>query len=325
MFRVRAIQVEHGDALLVSYGDPERPMHLLIDGGPSGSRRVLVEVLQSQCVGGKLVLEALVVTHYDLDHINGVIELLGDLPTWLEIRDVWFNGRQHLPDTDSLGSAQGDQLKLLIERLQLNWNGQAPGRTRSADEVRAAAIQQSSRIAPLTGGLVVKVLSPDLPALQALAQAWVSSDPPSDDSRLGDELGRKDKWPPKPFHTYPTRSTVDDSIPNRSSIALMLEYEGKRVILAADAHAKVIKDGIGQHLPGGGSVDLLKVSHHGSKRNTDYELLASFACKKFLITTNGSVHMHPDHELIARLVKGGGSTLVFNYGTGTWPGQWHNC
>lgn len=327
MFRVKAIQVEHGDSLLVSYGHPEQPRHLLVDGGPSGSRRVLVEVLQSQCVGGKLLLEALVITHYDLDHINGVIELLGDLPTWLEIGDVWFNGRQHMPDTDNLGSAQGDQLKLIIERLSLKWNGQYPaeaGRPRSADEVRAAAIQQSSCIAPLEGGLVVKVLSPDPAALKAVAQAWVGSDPPSDASRPGDELGRQDKWPPNAFRSYLKRSAADDSIPNRSSIALMLEFEGKRVILAADAYAKVIKDGLSQHLPDGGSVNLLKVSHHGSKRNTDSELLTSIACTKFLITTSGSVHMHPDHAMIARLVLGGNSTLVFNYGSDKWPGKWIN-
>lgn len=324
MFRVRAIQVEHGDALLVSYGDPERPRHLLVDGGPSGSRQVLVDALQSQCVDGKLLLEALVITHYDLDHINGVIELLGDLPSWMEIGDVWFNGRLHLPDTDSLGSAQGDQLKLLIEHLRLKWNGQEAGRPRSTDEVRAVAIQQSSCIAPLKGGLIVKVLSPDPAALQALAKAWVDCDPPSDDSRPADELGRQDNWPPKPFRSYPSHSAADDSIPNRSSIALMLEFEGKRVILAADACAKVIRNGLDQHLHCGDSVDLLKVSHHGSKRNTDCELLASIACTKFLITTNGSVHMHPDHALIARLVTGGNSTLVFNYGADSWPGKWRN-
>ena len=328
MFRVRAMQVAHGDALLVSYGDPGRPRHLLVDGGPRGSRQVLIDVLQGQCVDGKLRLEALVITHYDLDHIEGVIELLSDLPSWLEIADVWFNGRPHLPDIDRLGAAHGDRLGLLIERLRLKWNGQEPAEAgqhpRSADEVRGAAIQQSTCLAPLEGGLVVKVLSPDADALRALAQAWIGAHPPRDDARPGDELGRKDTWPPKPFRAYPAGSPADDSVPNRSSIALLLEYEDKRVILAADAHAKVMKAGLERHLPAGASVDLLKVSHHGSHRNTDPALLSSFECKKFLITTDGSVHGHPDHALIARLVGGGGSTLVFNHGTGTWPGRWQD-
>ncbi|WP_154671132.1 hypothetical protein [Paraburkholderia mimosarum] len=50
MFRIKAIQAEHGDALLVSYGDPERPRHVLVDGGPAGTRDTLLALLKKECI-----------------------------------------------------------------------------------------------------------------------------------------------------------------------------------------------------------------------------------------------------------------------------------
>lgn len=94
MFRIRAIQVEHGDSLLISYGDDKQPRHLLVDGGPSESSDTLESVLNDVRRGQRLKLEVLVVTHYDLDHIQGVIRLLEKNPDWLDIQEIW--GSSHL-------------------------------------------------------------------------------------------------------------------------------------------------------------------------------------------------------------------------------------
>ena len=49
-------------------------------------------------------------------------------------------------------------------------------------------------------------------------------------------------------------------------------------------------------------VDIVKVSHHGSKDNTSNELLELIECNKFLISTDGKQHGHPDKEALARII-----------------------
>lgn len=322
MFRVRAIQVEHGDSLLVSYGDTDRLRHLLIDGGPAGSAEVLRSILNDERgADERLRLEALVITHYDLDHIEGVIELLSNMPPWLDIADIWFNGRRHLPDRDKLGPRDGDILTRLID-------GKFPWNTRFSGDVAGAlgTIEQACPSISLDGGLEVRVLSPDRTRLLALASAWRSDtfSGVDKDSKPRDTLGRSDVWPPKAFNATQTRFVPDESIPNGSSIALLLTFEGKRVLLASDAFSEVVKAGLELHLTPGTPVDLLKVSHHGSKANTDPELLKMIKCKKFLISTSGKIHKHPDHALIARLIsKLDEPEIFFNYGV-DWPGYWRS-
>lgn len=322
MFRVRAIQVEHGDALLVSYGTPEHPRHLLVDGGPSESTETLLDVLEEACVDGVLKLEALVVTHYDLDHIQGVIALLEKLPPWLEIEDVWFNGYHHLGATDALGSKQGDALSALIRDLGLPWNKYFK---KGGVDSAGRAIVQNPKAVALPGGLEIRVLSPDQSGLSALKKAWKNpAVPPSEPEDVpGDALGCGDSWPPKEFSaTRVHLFTSDRSIPNQSSIALHLTFDSKHVLLAGDAFAGVVTAGLGLNGPSEVSFDLLKVSHHGSKGNTHMALLSLIRCKRFLISTNGKSHMHPDHELIERLVADSRNPeIIFNYDTG-WSGKW---
>lgn len=324
MFRVRAIQVDHGDSLLVSYGSQERPFHLLIDGGPSGSLTTLLDVLRRARVDGRLRLEALIVTHYDLDHIQGIIELLTEIPSWLEIRDVWFNGHHHLAPEDTLGPGEGDTLSKLIRNKHLPWNVEF---RRSEGDVDGGPVEQSVKGFTLDGDLWVNILSPDAQGLQALAQKWPKADLPPDDSSStpSDLLGRGDEWPPRAFsRTRVGHFHSDTSVPNRSSIALLLTYGKKRALLAADAFSDVVKAGLALHLRAGEAIDLLKVSHHGSKGNTDRQLLDVLGCNRFLISTSGSRHKHPDHDLIERLVADyNDPEIIFNYGVG-WPANWHD-
>ena len=62
-------------------------------------------------------------------------------------------------------------------------------------------------------------------------------------------------------------------------------------------------------------MDLLKVSHHGSRYTTSLELIQKLACQRYVISTNGSIFKHPDQEAIARVVIGsrGSAQLYFNY------------
>lgn len=315
-FEVKLIQAGHGDAILVSYGhNPTR--HILIDGGPASSLPTLIEVLAASRTNGVLILETLVVTHYDFDHIGGIIALLEQMPDWLTINDVWFNGHKHLLPRDSLGPQHSEALADLIVGLNLSWNKALQGHAIHA---------RSTGSVDLPGGMSIRVLSPTAKELAALAKQSAAGLLSNDDSVPRDKLGHQDAWPPPPFSSLlAMRSPPDKSASNASSIALLLSYAKKQVLLTGDAHAEVICGSLEHYWPKQKlKLDLLKVSHHGSQANTSADFLRTIECKRFAVSTNGKIQAHPDQVLIARII---GSTynpeLIFNYAT-LWTHRWLN-
>lgn len=111
----------------------------------------------------------------------------------------------------------------------------------------------------------------------------------------------------------------DAGAPNGTSIALLAEFGGAAVLLAADAHAPVLVTSIQALLRKRGAsrlkLDAFKVSHHGSQNNVSSELIRLLECRQYLVSTNGDHFRHPDRQAIARILKHGGArpTLVFNY------------
>jgi hypothetical protein len=64
------------------------------------------------------------------------------------------------------------------------------------------------------------------------------------------------------------------------------------------------------------SIDVVKLSHHGSRANVTQDLLRAVDTRHFVFSTNNSYFRHPNAEAIARVILGGGKpTLWFNYDT----------
>jgi beta-lactamase superfamily II metal-dependent hydrolase len=309
MFELFSLQAEHGDAMLIRYGDTTAPYYVMVDGGPSGTAKTIIEVLDSwRADKDRLRLEALVVTHYDLDHIEGIIELLENKPTWLEVKDIWFNGLRHLIPADLMGPAEGNRLSQLIEG-KYSWNGVFGNRS-----VRLSGVEP----VVLDGGMKVWVLSPTTLQLRDLSNAWRSDKLKARDDNMSvaaDLLGRKDTWPPGKFTAVAnTKPSKDASVPNGSSIALMLEFGAKKLLLAGDAYSDVVENGIKTCWKSPPNVELCKLSHHGSQANTSPALLKAIHCRRFLISTSGKIHRHPDHALVARLLAHTvRPEIIFNY------------
>ncbi|WP_323688250.1 ComEC/Rec2 family competence protein [Rhizobium sp. AN69] len=304
MFTIKAIQADYGDSLFVAYGPNQQDLrYVLIDGELLTQPATSWRSWPSTRSRDRLRLEALVVTHYDFDHIGGIIELLKEPPSWLEIADVWFNGRKHLIKTDVLGSEDGDMLSKQLEGRH-PWNSAFGGK----------AIKSGAGKITLEGGLDVWVVSPDQPRLTKLAAAW-----PKVTDRVekpADVLGATDVWPPGAFTAVASRPfKKDTSVANGSSIALMLGFGGKLALLTGDAHPDVVLKGITIHWPSDRpKVSLLKLSHHGSKGNTSEQLLKAIECDRYLISTNGDRFKHPDVTLFARILKVRKNPIfLFNY------------
>lgn len=321
MFEIEMMPAAFGDSILVRYGSRTAPHHVLIDGGLEGNWRSLRDRLAS--IGTPCPLDLLVITHIDKDHIGGVVRLLEEAPGAIAPRDVWFNGKAQLEAVDDrFGVAQGERLSERIAELRLPHNLAFDGGPVLVPD--HGALPRKT----LPGGAVITLLSPGPGQLRRLLVDWERA---LNEARLKADgsLGPDDEAPPVTDTPTPDDrlgDTVreladgefeeDDTRPNGSSIAFAFEWDGRRVLFGADAFPSVLRRSIermGEDRP---RFDAFKVSHHGSRANTDVDLLASMRCPAFLVSTNGASYGHPDDDTIARILIHGqpsAKRLFFNY------------
>lgn len=95
--------------------------------------------------------------------------------------------------------------------------------------------------------------------------------------------------------------------PNLASLMLLLEEDGRRVVLTGDGHHREVARGLelAGVLPadgGGGHVDVLKVQHHGSEHNIDRDFARRLTADHYVFCGNGK-HENPDLCVLRALAE----------------------
>jgi len=318
MFSIHMFPAGHGDCLWIEYGDPAAPHRVLIDGGVKETFADQLKPRIADLAPEDRHFELFVLTHIDADHIEGAIELIQDRSLSVSYGDVWFNGWHHLP-ADQLSPRQGMEFSAAIRERDLPWNAAFDGNAVMVDEQQPTMPERT-----LPGGLKLTLLSPTTKMLIRLKRVW---DAELRRSGLLEDwerefLGTEEEGDPTESMDIDalaeSRFKADGSKPNGSSIALLAEWEGRRVLLAGDAYAPVLRESVRLLARQRGedrlALDAFKLPHHGSAKNLDNRLLAALTCPDYLISTNGDRFHHPDHKAIARILKHGGANpcLRFN-------------
>ena len=327
MFTIEMLEANEGDALWIEYGDPGRPHRMLIDCGYKSTYR---QVLKRFDADPKLRLELFVLTHIDGDHIAGSVPFISDARiTKTNVREVWFNSRNHLGD--KMGAEQAEYFTHHLVDKGFAWNKKFGGQSVVIEDRAALAVHEFA-------GLKLTLLSPTRRELRELARNWDTElervmkgknvKSVKDLVAIGSPTLAPDRMGDKPnvAKLAATEFDPDPEKPNGSSIAFLAEFKDnfdggreKSVLFTGDAHSPVLEESIRRLLTDRGQgklvVDALKLSHHGSKKNTSKDLLHLLTCKHFLFSSNGSKHEHPDLECVARVVarKHVGTHLYFNY------------
>ncbi|MGM4914931.1 ComEC/Rec2 family competence protein [Rhizobium sp. 768_B6_N1_8] len=325
---ITMLPARDGDCLFVE----ARDFRLLIDGGRSQTGKIeLPDFLANlPARAGKPTIDLMVLTHVDADHIAGLLTFLAK-PGAVTIGEVWFNGLDHhkkaaglfvpppatIPKKTPVGTlnvAQALNFHQLVQAHQIPWNQKSAG--------AAIMIEQGSPLPrfDLCNGLSLTLLGPPKQKLAKFYPQWVAA---VRGLNLPPTLAARPK-------TVPTIDNLavlaaeedleDQTLPNGASIAFVLEISDgkamKRILFAADAHPDDLVDGL-KHYSGDARVffDAIKVSHHGSAKSNTSALIARLSSPRWLVSTDGSRHGHPDSEAIARIVLSAekGTTLIFNY------------
>ena len=307
---IDALQANDGDCLLLHYARTGAPtLRILVDGGSHGIyRQVLRRRIDHLRHGSTLDLRMALVSHVDLDHITGILDLFRDMErvqddggdAFCRVRTLWHNAfekvhgdRRATVQSAAVGAAlggaapaglngqaaavvasvrQGAALRDLAERLGIVRNEGA-----LEDLVRAP--EGGLRVVTVAPGLSLTILGPHDTQLKKLDEEWQRSEkthPANPAAQAADYLNR--------------------TAPNLSSIVLLLEAARAngaspvRVLLTGDAGGDHIlesldKTGVG---PGGRiHVDLLKVQHHGSSHSTTQDFFERVTADRYIISGNG--------------------------------------
>lgn len=322
MVRMHVLGADYGDCLWVEYGEPASPRRVLIDAGTPATFNRLRPLMES--VRGEVPShELLVITHIDEDHIGGALKLLADSEMAAQFKHVWFNGRRHLLEAakeEDFGAVQGEELTALLLKRMLPWNVHFGGLA-----VARAANGAPARV-ELPGGATLTVLTPSQIQLKRLLPVWDKAvrdaglDPATPAPNPSGVPGEESFGLLDVLSLAASQTSEDSAEANGSSISVLFEYEGKRLLLAADAHPSGLLEGI-RNLTGGErlKVDVFKLPHHGSKSNVTSALLDLVEAEHVVFSSNGVRFRHPDPEAVARVIKrfaGSASvTLIFNYET----------
>lgn len=312
MLTLQLLPAREGDAIWIRWGDAEAPYQMLVDMGTEETGRQLRERISS-LPETQRVFELVVVTHIDRDHIGGLLSCLVDAApiSGFMAKDFWFNGFSHLDGykvgsgLESMGAVQGERLSRWLGTQ--SWNKHFNGGPVCCEKTLPLPWLD------LEGGMRLTVLGPTAERLRALKPVWreelqaalKKQRSTTVLERLGRAIELRELDSQSALNRLAERGrNRDDSPANASSIVLLLEYQGKRILLSGDSFSTDLKRSV-QLLSPAQPLELtaFKVPHHGSNGNLCKALIESIICQQWLISTDGSRFRHPDDETLARILS----------------------
>lgn len=321
---IKFIRAEHGDSILIEHEKEGSNLTILIDGGPTsafrnrstgrdGNLKIELDRLKEQ----RALIDLLIVTHIDSDHIGGLLEAF-KIPAYLPTmaKQVWFNSASSIAERFSQEANKSHyinedfsmSLETSIREAETFEN--FIGKLKIWDK----DLIHKDLIPVIIDNLSIKILSPNMHSLEQLINHWKPYNSCVDLSNSGCSHDYSD--------SYEKLIEIDDfredkSPTNGSSISLLIEIAEERILLLSDAHPTTVVNslidlGYSETFPL--HCKLVKISHHGSKKNTNLELLKLIKTSCFVVTTNGSAHCLPNKTTLARIhLAHPEARILFNY------------
>lgn len=327
MLIFEAIDAAHGDAILVRYkGAGGFQRIILVDGGPKSARnekdesyipfatRIIPRLMQIKAERdaksknddihsgqATVSLDLVVCTHIDDDHIAGIERLYRCLSgnggcvadsDKVEAKTLWFNSFSKLlgdavdideaVDAETVSVAQGENLTAFAGKHGATINHGAPGQL-------IAVGQQPKGLLPAK----VTIINPDKDALTKLRKDWLT--------KVKGEAEVEPQAAGKPVKFKP-----DHAVANLSSIVMLIEVFGRKLLLTGDQRGDHVLEGLEKRLEGGKlHVDIMKVPHHGAVGNNQKPFIEAVTADTYVFSANGK-DQNPDTpvlEMIAAEAK----------------------
>ncbi|MPM32980.1 hypothetical protein SDC9_79547 [bioreactor metagenome] len=301
--KIKMLEAFNGDSFLISLED-DTIKNIVVDGGISKTYirdlRLEIESIMSE----RQDIDLMFITHVDEDHIGGIISFFEDDEIDKNIvKRVIYNSA--LTISKSLNTKYDSSRENDINKASDRKVSYQQGKTLE-NELLKYSLLEAKVIKALDkiniGNATITILSPRWTEVKKLNKRWEkeTSDKRQASSSKNDykksikELLENDKY------------IKDRSIVNRSSISFLLEYGDFKILMLADSRSDIITKSLNRldYTKDNKLVlDYVKLPHHGSKNNLYYDLLEIIECKKYIISTDGSIFNHPDKITLARILN----------------------
>lgn len=308
----RALQVKNGDCFMLIFPDYKKPQLLIIDSGFVGTFREFEKNLHQLMKTYDCDIHMLL-THIDQDHIGGFRRLFGksDHSFLGCIVGFYYNTLESLK-----------RLAPFVTEEMVSGNDVMSTTTKTSynDAMTLEKFLKDHNIPVHTGlyangrigfcdGISAQILSPSQASLDKYKN-WIRNESKCKTSAFKADYSC-------PLNTLLNSAFEADEDPvNASSISFLLNAFDKKMLFLGDALPADIAAGLrllGYSEKRPLQADLVKVSHHGSRHNTNSELLRLIRGKRFLISGQGGKG-HPDKETLARIIHFQEEPLLmFNY------------
>lgn len=324
---IKFLKANNGDSILISFQDNEDiKKNILIDGGmpqtyynfgqnSNGDLFYTIEEIKKK---GESI-DLLVLTHIDEDHIGGILK-------WIEfdeeahrlIKKVWFNSGKTI--SKYFNEKENEDLKLYLDIFRTTETSVGQGKIFEEYiehyNIWDKEIIKCGKISDYKG-ITINILSPNDLLLEKLQKEYIKP------KHKYYTDGSKNDWSTNivDFIIQEEKSNFkfekDNSVTNGSSIAFLITFNEKNFLFLGDSHPNVILTSLaelGYDKINPITAELLKVSHHGSCKNTSKELLEVIETNNYVISTSSESHNHPDKRTLSRILnKNPNATIYFNY------------
>ena len=325
---IKYLKAFNGDSINIKWNGQGQNRNILIDGGVRKSyggknQRGIFEngelhsAINSIRDAGERI-DLLILTHVDDDHIAGILEWFKKDPHAHGLVDkVWFNSGRLIMEAFEATITPSTSVDLEFD-VNESTNTSIRQGVKFEDYIEEYHIWDRrlihTGIEPIAlHDASIKILSPNLDQLKDLLQKWDDEQPILETSGAQTDYHKSLTTLINGDDTFKS----DTSVHNGSSIAFILTFDSKNYLFLGDAFSHVIEDSLKSlNYSESNPLELesMKISHHGSKKNTSNELLKLIKSKKYVISTNGKKHAHPNKKTIARIVKSNSNARIqFNY------------
>lgn len=309
------LRAYNGDAFVIQHKDSEeKNYNLIIDGGTAGSYkgelRRLFETVNKEGI------DAVFLTHADDDHIGGILKFFYQTEM-LNVRKVYYNSAWLL--ACKFGIEEVRKNELLLDMSDVNHSYRQA--VSFEDILCKKGINKDAQLIYdgvhdiKIGDIKLEILSPTLEQLEKLSRQWKRENySETDNGGMQSDHKREIR------ELWDNKEQLVNTITNDSSIAFLLKYKQDTILFMSDANPETIRKALikrGYSIENRIRLSFIKLSHHGSRHNITSGLLKLIICNKYLISTNGTRHGHPDKETLAKIIKNRNSNdkiyFYFNY------------
>lgn len=308
-----------GDCIVMRYGNlyegKDKQSVVVIDGGYSDTKDLLKEHLNKyyNCIqDGKYIIDIMILTHPDQDHIEGLVKIVEDddfiikhiltMIPWKVMSPEWFkDGRI---TEKSLEKKLEDAFKLLTKLVDLadseeiRTNIVIPTRLKNPYHYRGAVF---TSLGPSLDFYKTCIANCDKTPKQADYVPYMESASFSNEDREEKYIPGHIEW-----NYEETTSEI-----NESSYIFIFEFCNWKILFCGDVGKKGLKMAIDTANKIGVSLDdlyLIKMPHHGSRKNVTPELMDNFSKGKpfcFITCKPNDEGHHPSKRLVNMLKEKG--------------------